>query len=139
MQDDGRDALTVAVLLPVAVAHVEPAGGEGRGAHPSIMVGRPGSGYEAVMAAPRRVKKYRKGYAMRMGVLATLFVVGVLIMILSRYDVIPARPWGYVGLAAAAVSAILGLISTVVEARNESELESSPENARRMNEEDARD
>lgn len=91
------------------------------------------------MAAPRRVKKYRKGYAGRMAVLATLFVVGVLIMVLSRYDAIPARPWGYVGLACAAVAAILALISTVVEARNESELESSPENARRMNEEDARD
>ncbi len=103
------------------------------------MVGPPLSGYGAGMAAPRRVKKYRKGYAMRMAVLATLFVVGVLIMILSRYDVIPARPWGYVGLACAAVSAILGLISTVIEARNESELESSPENARKMNEEDARD
>ena len=104
-----------------------------------MMVDSPPGGYGAVMAAPRRVKKYRKGYAMRMSVLATLFVVGVLIMVLSRYDAIPARPWGYVGLAAAAVSAILGLISTVVEARNESELESSPENARKMNEEDARD
>jgi hypothetical protein len=103
------------------------------------MVDPAADGYGPGMAAPQRVKKYRKGYGIRMAVLATLFVVGVLIMILSRYDVFPARPWGYVGLAAAAVSAILGLISTVVEARNESELELSPENARKMNERDARD
>ena len=83
------------------------------------------------------MKKYRKGFGLRMGVLATLFVVGVLVMIFSRYDVIPARPWGYAGLACAAVAAILALISTVVEARVESEVESSPETVRKMNQEDA--
>lgn len=90
------------------------------------------------MVAPNRVKKYRKGYAARMGVLAVTFLAGVLLMVLARYDVLEARPWGYVGLALAAASAIMGLISTVAEARAESALESSPENARRMNRIDER-
>ncbi len=84
------------------------------------------------MVAPRRVKKYRKSYGIRMAVLATTFLAGVLIMIFSRYDVFPARPWGYVGLAFAAASAIIAVVSTVAEAHAESELESSPETARKI-------
>lgn len=55
-------------------------------------------------------------WAVGISVVAIMFAAGLTLIILSQDGALHARPWSYVGLASAGLSAVLGMALAIAEA-----------------------